>query len=167
MITLPKLLVIGHGRHGKDTVCEILRDEYGFNFLSSSEFCSRKFIFNELKDKYGYQNEQECFLDRSNHRTEWFEMIRDYCLADPSRLGKEIFEEYDIYCGLRNNREFHSIRNQRVFDHAIWVDRSEHLPLEDPSSMNLEMWMADYVIDNNGTLDDLTNRIHELMGTLL
>ena len=28
----PKLLVIGHARHGKDTVSELLRDRHGFSF---------------------------------------------------------------------------------------------------------------------------------------
>jgi len=27
-----KLLVIGHGRHGKDTVCEILQQNYNLSF---------------------------------------------------------------------------------------------------------------------------------------
>jgi hypothetical protein len=49
-----KLLVIGHGRHGKDTVCEFLRDDYGYSFESSSQFCSKLFIYDNLKDKYGY-----------------------------------------------------------------------------------------------------------------
>jgi len=47
-----KLLVIGHGRHGKDTVCEILRDKYDYSFESSSQFCSKLFIYDQLKDKY-------------------------------------------------------------------------------------------------------------------
>ena len=46
-----KLLIIGHGRHGKDTVSEILHDNYGYSFESSSQFCSKLFIFNDLKDK--------------------------------------------------------------------------------------------------------------------
>ncbi len=53
-----KLLVIGHGRHGKDTVCEILRDEYGYTFESSSKFCSKLFIYDDLKDKYEYADEE-------------------------------------------------------------------------------------------------------------
>ena len=63
-----KLLVIGHGRHGKDTVCEILRDRYGYTFESSSKFCSKLFIYNDLKNKYNYLNEEECYADRHNHR---------------------------------------------------------------------------------------------------
>ena len=31
-----KLMVMGYGRHGKDTVCEILKEKYGMTFKSSS-----------------------------------------------------------------------------------------------------------------------------------
>jgi hypothetical protein len=161
-MTLPRLLIIGHGRHGKDTVCEILRDHMGFRFQSSSEFCARRFIYQELAPKYGYTSYEQCYADRHNHRAEWFDMIYDYSRNDNSRLGREIFAEYDIYCGLRNKTEFHAMRNTGVFDCCIWVDRSDHLPAEDRSSMNLEPWMADHVIDNNGTLEDLQRNTLEL-----
>lgn len=166
-MNLPRLLVIGHGRHGKDTVCEILRDEFGFRFQSSSEFCARKFIYQELAPKYGYTSYEQCYQDRHNHRAEWFDMIYAYSRDDNSRLGREIFSEFDIYCGLRNKTEFHSMRNQGVFDYCVWVDRSEHLPPEPANSMNLEPWMADHVIDNNGTLEDLRRHTRELAGYLI
>jgi hypothetical protein len=166
-MTLPKLLVIGHGRHGKDTVCEILRDNYGFGFQSSSEFCARKFIYDELREKYRYNSYEECYRDRHNHRSEWFDMIHNYCRDDYARLGRDIFAEYDIYCGLRNRAEFHAMRNTGVFDYCIWVDRSDHLPPEPRDSMNLEIWMADYVIDNNGTLADLQRSVSDLADYLL
>jgi hypothetical protein len=143
-----KLLIIGHGRHGKDTVCEILRDKYNYSFESSSQFCSKLFIYNDLKDKYGYANEEECYADRHNHRAEWYNAI---C---------------DIYCGLRNKKEYHAMRNTEVFDYAIWVDRSDYLPLESKDSMSLEQWMADYTIDNNGTLEDLQFNVDQLMNYL-
>ena len=167
MNPLPKILVIGHGRHGKDTVCEILRNNYGFGFQSSSEFCARKFIYDALKNKYRYTSYEECYTDRHNHRSEWFDMIHDYCRDDYARLGRDIFAEYDIYCGLRNRAEFHAMRNTGVFDYCVWVDRGDHLPLEDRSSMNLEIWMADYVIDNNGDLKDLHRNTGDLADYLL
>lgn len=163
----PKLLVIGHARHGKDTVCEVLRDEFDFNFRSSSDFCAERFIYAALKDKYGYATYQQCFEDRHNHRAEWYDMIHDYCRNDYAQLGREIFAENDVYCGLRNKSEFHAMRNTGVFDYAVWVDRCDHLPLEDPRSMSLEIWMADYVIDNNGTLDDLRRNTREFIKSLL
>src|SRR6185369_672766 len=38
----PRIVLVGHGRHGKDTVAEMLRDEYGFSFCSSSLFCAER-----------------------------------------------------------------------------------------------------------------------------
>lgn len=159
----PKLLVIGHGRHGKDTVCEILRDRYGYSFESSSRFCSKLFIFNNLKTKYRYTDEEQCYADRHNHRAEWYDAICAYNVPDASRLGREIFKQHDIYCGLRNKREFHAMRNTDVFDHAIWVDRSDHLPLEAKTSMSLEQWMSDFTIDNNGSLEELQFNVDQLI----
>jgi len=161
-----KLLIIGHGRHGKDTVCEILRDGYKMHFKSSSEFCADLFIYDVLKDQYGYASAEECYNDRHNHRSEWFHMIADYCKDDAGRLGRAIFSSHDVYCGLRNNREFHAMKNAQVFDYAIWVDRSMHLPLESTDSMNLEEWMADYTIDNNGSMEGLLLNVQSLMKTL-
>ena len=158
-----KLLVIGHGRHGKDTVCEMLRDDYDYSFESSSQFCSKLFIYDQLKDKYGYSSEEQCYADRHNHRTEWYDAICNYNVPDAATLGREMFAAYDIYCGLRNKKEFHAMKNTGVFDYAIWVDRSDHLPPESKDSMSLEQWMADVTIDNNGTLEDLKFNLDRLM----
>ena len=162
---LPKLLVVGHGRHGKDTVCEML-EAYGYTFQSSSKFCSELFIFETLKLKYGYTNEEECYNDRHNHRTEWYNLIHGYCKDDLARLGRNLFEKHDIYCGLRNKREFFAMKNEEIFDYAIWVDRSDHCHLEPASSMTIEQWMCDYTIDNNGDLDRLKLNVRILMRTI-
>jgi hypothetical protein len=159
----PKILIIGHGRHGKDTVAKIIQLFYGLSFQSSSEFCAKKLMFPALKDKYGYKTVEECYNDRANHRAEWYDIISNYCTEDPTQLSRDIFAEYDIYCGLRNKREFHAMKNQGVFDICIWVDRSDHLPLEPKDSMTLEPWMADFVIDNNGDEDELTLSVKTLM----
>lgn len=162
-----KLLVIGYGRHGKDTVCEILKKHYAYTFESSSLFCAKLFIFDELKNKYNYSSVDECFNDRHNHRSEWFQAISNYNHEDPARLGKEIFAEHDIYCGLRNKREFFAMKNLGVFDYCFWVDRSNHLPPESESSMNLTASEADFVIDNNENIDDLEQNTTRLMNYLI
>jgi len=161
-----KLLVIGHARHGKDTVSEILRDKYSLSFESSSRFCSKKFIYNRLKDVYNYSSEEQCYEDRHNHRSEWYDLICEFNTDDPSRLGRAIFAEYNVYCGLRNKKEFYALKNSKAFDYAIWVDRSDVLPLEDPSSMTLHPWMADFIIDNNGSLKNLEFNVGQLVPTL-
>jgi hypothetical protein len=144
----------------------MLRDEYGYTFESSSQFCSKLFIYNDLKEKYGYANEEECYADRHNHRAEWYNAICDYNVPDAATLGREMFDAYDIYCGLRNKREFFAMQNTGVFDYCIWVDRSDHLPSESKDSMSLEQWMADYTIDNNSDLMELGFNVRTLMNHL-
>ncbi len=167
MTNLPRLLIIGNARHGKDTVCDILKQEFGYRFRSSSDFCAEKFIYEALKPKYGYTTYEQCFEDRHNHRAEWYDMIHAYCQDDHARLGREIFAENEIYCGLRNKAEFHAMRNTKVFDYSIWVDRSDHLLAEDQSSMSLEVWMADFVVDNNGTHAALRRNTCDLIKRLV
>lgn len=162
----PKLLVIGHGRHGKDTVSEILCRNFKLSFISSSMFACKKFIYRDLKDKYNYKSIEECYDDRHNHRSEWYNAISTYCANDPSQLGKDIFSEHDIYCGLRNVREFVEMKKQKVFDACIWVDRSHHLPPENIDSMTLTADMADYIINNNSDLINLSTEIKKTYSKL-
>lgn len=163
---MTKILVIGYGRHGKDTVSEYLRDAYGLGFKSSSMHCAESAVYPVLSKLYGYKTVEECYADRANHRAEWFNLISDYCKEDAARIGREIFSVSDIYCGLRNSREYYAIRDQRLYDFCIWVDRSEHLPPESKDSMDLEPWMADFVVDNNTTLDQLYANVDQLMSKL-
>lgn len=157
-----KILVIGHARHGKDTVCEILKDKYGYSFMSSSEYCAENIIFPHLAPLYGYTTYTDCFTDRVNHRSEWFNIIREYNGSDPARLGKEIWSKYDIYCGLRNVEEMKTLRADSVYDLSIWVDAGNRVPKEDCSSITIDATMADYILDNSGSLEDLDKSISEI-----
>lgn len=192
----PKLLIIGHGRHGKDTVAEILQRDYGFAFTSSSLFCAEHVVWEAVKNpaealrlfaeagcpggmtestlgselammqERNYADAEACFKDRANFRTAWFSLIATYCHPERERLAREIFAENDIYVGIRNPREFRAAINAGIVDLTIWVDAEERLPAEDFGSMRLEPWMADVIIDNNGTEDELLRNTHQLMATL-
>lgn len=152
----PKLMVIGYARHGKDTVCAILRDTYGLTFESSSHFVAECAVKPYLEAKgVTYKNFDEMYADRVNHRADWFDAIKAYNTPDRTRLGRALFEKYDIYCGIRNSEELGALRAKGVMDFTIWVDASKRHPPEDKSSNTLTPDHADYIIDNNGTLDDL------------
>lgn len=161
-----KLMIIGYGRHGKDTVCDIISNHYRYSFQSSSMFCAELFIYDTLKERYGYSSIEECYADRHNHRSLWYNLIKDYNSEDPTLLGRSLYSRYDIYCGLRNAAEFHALRNCGAFDHSIWVDRSDHLPPEPSSSISVQPWMADYIIDNNGSLELLRRNTISLIDNL-
>ena len=150
-----KLMIMGHARHGKDTVCEILRDTYGFTFESSSMAAARYAIYPVLKDLIGYQTLEECYNDRYNHRALWFELIKAYNHRDGARLGRTIFADHDIYCGTRNEAEFMAIKEENLFDCSVWVDAGKRVPAETTSSCTVSCEMADMLVDNNGSLQDL------------
>lgn len=191
----PKFLILGHARHGKDTVAEILRDEYGFTFTSSSLFCAEKVIWDAIHNQQaaidrhiaagspgmsagqlieelemmagrGYPDYAECFADRCNFRAAWFSLIAAYCYPEKERLAREIFAENDIYVGVRNKRELNAILNAGLADVTIWVDASERVDREPMASCTVEPWMAMFTIDNNGSAEDLHRNVHQLMSTL-
>lgn len=161
-----KFLVIGHARHGKDTFAEILQEEFGLKFESSSQSAADIFIYDELKDKYGYKTPEECFEDRVNHRAEWKTMICDYNSPDKARLAKAILERSDCYVGMRDYEEIAECLRQDLFEIIIWVDASGRLELEDASSFNIDKSVAHVMIDNNGTLEQFRERVLR-MGKLL
>ncbi len=150
-----KMIIFGFKEHGKDTACEYLEEKYGISFSASSWHACKTFLFDQIKDRFGYQTHEECFEDRRNHRQLWYEAIRDYNREDRARMGREIFAANVIYCGIRDREEFEALKSEGAFDLAVWVDAGKRLPPEDSTSMNLTVRDSDRVIDNNGTLEDL------------
>lgn len=155
-----KLMILGHGRHGKDTVAEIIQREMGLKFCSSSWFVAEKIMFPAMRLQYKYADVTDCFNDRVNHREEWYQLIKRYNSPDKTRLTREIFSDYDIYVGMRDNVEFLSSRE--IPDAIIWVDASKRLSLEqsmhityDPNCMHL--------IDNNSDEERLYNNVVKTM----
>jgi hypothetical protein len=179
--TRKKLLILGFGRHGKDTVAEILRDEHGFKFISSSLFCAGRVMmpFFDRFSPYGsqvagfddrlfrsYTSVEECFEDRHNFRDVWHQQIAAWNQDDPTKLSREILEVADIYVGMRSVKEYEAAKH--LYDDIWWVDATDRgLPPEDQSSMNL-MFIPDEMrrIDNNGTLEDLRRAVTEALGEL-
>jgi len=161
-----KLMIMGYGRHGKDTVCEILKEKYGFTFESSSYVAAKHVVFPVLRDLIGYQTIDECYADRHNHRALWYELIKAFNHNDPAALARLIFSEHRIYCGIRNIEEFRAAKEAGLFDYAIWVDRSEVLPAETTNSCTIHIGLSDWVIDNNGDLDDLGHQIDHVIKSL-
>lgn len=161
-----KLLIISHKRWGKDTMAEFLRDEIGLKFISSSQAAADIFIYDTLKDKYGYKTSEECFEDRVNHRPEWYELICEYNKEDKTKLAKGILELNNCYVGMRDRDEIEECIKQGLFDLIVWVDASERLPEEDKDSFNIDKSCADIIIDNNSTLEDFQKRVKRFGKTL-
>ena len=143
------LYVIGHARHGKDTAAELIAELYNVKFCSSSWFMNERVVFDKLAPKYGYKTHQACFDDRHNKREEWYNII---AAENPTgtELSKRLFKEYDIYVGLRNEREMRAVMADPTINNInIWIDASTRKPLESPKSMSVPRSCAHIVLDNN------------------
>jgi len=157
-----KICVLGAARWGKDSLAEILNEEFGLSYKSSSLAAAEIFIFNVLKYKYKYQTLNDCFEDRVNHRAEWHKLICDYNKTDKARLAKDILETSDCYVGMRDTEEINECIKQNLFDLIIWVDASERLPEEDKSSFNIDKSCTDIIIENNGDYETFRNKVIRL-----
>ena len=161
------ILVIGHRKHGKDEVCLYLKEKHNIDYWGSSWFSCVHFIFNALKDKYGYSTPEQCYEDRDDKRREWFLLIREFNKKDETKLARSIFDEAPVYCGMRSIEEFTAGCNANLFDLIIWVDASERVGvLESKGSMELNKYMADVIIDNNGTKESLYRKLDKLAYSL-
>lgn len=153
-----KILILGNARHGKDTLAELLQDNFGLTFMSSSQASSDFFLYNQLKDKYGYTSPEECFNDRVNHREEWYQSICDYNKDNRARLAGDILSRTDCYVGMRDKAEFDECVKQNLFDIIIWVDASKRIALEPGTSFNIDISDADIIVENNGTFEDFVQK---------
>ena len=124
-----KTLILGHGRHGKDTAAHLLAALSGMTFKSSSEFACDLFICDALKQDYGYKSSRECYNDRHNHRSEWFNLIKNYNSKDKARLCRALLKENDMYVGMRCSEEYEASRH--LFDNIIYIDASRRKPSDD------------------------------------
>lgn len=155
-----KLLIIGHGRHGKDTVAEILNENYGLTFKSSSQAASDIFLYEKLKTEFGYQTPEECYIDRHNKRARWHQEISEYNTPDKSKLAEGIMADNDIYVGMRCSQELESCIDKQLFDHIVWVSADGRISYQEGAdSFNIDKEYANYFIDNSGTMDDLVKEV--------
>ena len=169
----PNLLIIGHGRHGKDTACELLQEHYGLNFISSSMFVAQEVLWPEWGSKPDprklwlkprYTNIGAMYEDRHSKRGVWFRKIRQYNTPDRTKTAKTMLDRgYDIYCGMRSRDEFEACNAAHLFDAVLWIDRSHHLPPESADSMELDVGDATHLIDNNTDIHGLAKELDNFM----
>lgn len=155
--TNPTILILGYGRHGKDTFAEMLAEATGLEFVSSSFAAAEEVLlplFNGRDDLPSYDNVDACYADRSNHRAVWFDAISGYNTPDKSKLPAKVLEIGDMYVGMRCKHELQA--SLHLFDHVVWVDASERgLPPEDESSCTVAFAPHMFAVDNSGDLDHL------------
>lgn len=164
---VPKIMVHGQARVGKDTVCEYLRAIHGLSFMSSSRAATAIVIWPALASKYGYKDLNECFYDRVNHRSEWFTLIKGYTEESLTKLADAIYAHNDIYCGIRRQEELDAVLDK--YDILlIQVTAPRRVAKPEPASsytLQLDAWSSlnnSYLINNDSTIGDLYEKLDKL-----
>jgi len=160
-----KLLIIGHMRHGKDTVAEMIEEITGMSFKSSSEMAAEIFIYEELKVKYAYTSFIECFEDRMSHRAEWHSLIKNYNNPDRAKLAKEILKHNDMYVGMRSQEEINKCIKDDIFDLIIGVYDPDK-PLEPKDSFDIDLFSSSDIIIPTGDLETVREKVRKFCENL-
>ena len=159
----PRILVLGHARHGKDTLAEILTRDHGLRCLSTSTAAAQVVRLELAEQGITYDSDEACFADRVNHRDTWFDTIADLNIPDAATLVRHILAEHDVVVGLRSAREFEAAVD--LFHAIWWVDASGRgLPREPRTSMNIEFDASRMArIENGGSPADLQRTVASAM----
>lgn len=152
-----KIMVCGNSRAGKDTFCRAL----GMKWASSSRTALRHVIWPNMSNRYSYM--EACFGDRINQRNEWYRLIEEFNREDPTKLMRIVFRESDVYCGIRNRREFMAGKRLGLFDLAIWIYNPN---VEKQPTDGVMMDDCDIIVRNDGSLDSLTAKAKRLAGVI-
>lgn len=163
---MSRFMIFGNKQHGKDTACEYLYQKYGLKYESSSFFACKLFLFEQMKEEFGYDSIEQCFADRHNHRKYWYEELRKYNDGDRARLGRAIYANASVYCGIRDKEEFDALKQAGLVDLSIWIDASARMPLESAESIKVTRDDADIIIENNGSLEEFYTKLSNLFDTL-
>lgn len=155
-----KILILGHGRHGKDTLAALLAERTGLTY-GSSTLVALEAIWPALKMYPDVGNSlTEAYDKRAEHRELWRRLISLYNAHDKTALARKVLEQYDMYVGMRCAEEYKACMDAKLFDMVVWVDRPGWAP--DPSmSIPLDMFTMHHV-NNNGDIAHLRYLAHVL-----
>lgn len=149
-----KILILGHGQHGKDAFAEMINKEHGLRFTSSS-LAAFDVIWPALRECKSYKagERSKAYEERRFNRKMWKALISLYNAADLTALCRKVLEENDVYVGMRCNKEYRS--SKHLFDKIYYIDASDRIKIKD-HSMDIKFNPEEMeLIDNNYELCEL------------
>jgi hypothetical protein len=123
-----KISISGHGGVGKDEVAKWLTAHTTLKYTKSTSAYALPDIRPWLEIQAGlkYDSDEECYEDRSNHRSLWALFIDEINKQDPAFLYRRCLADQDILTGVRRKHEFQAVLDLKVIDLKIWIERPGH-----------------------------------------
>ena len=151
----PHLLIVGHGRHGKDTFAELIAKVCNLSFESSSTNVQE--IVWKIWGCGKYPSFEAMVNDGENpgKRAIWAEVVNAYNTPDKSKTSQDMIDRgSNMYVGMRRKDELEASKAKGMYDLIIWVDACKRLPVEDPNAMDITQTDCDWFVDNNTISED-------------
>ena len=176
---IPNLVIIGPGRHGKDTAAEYLANTYGLRapspwdaglaemvlpLMRATFGCKTAEDVKRIRHSIGYSAVGDPTQDFSplhevNMRAVLYEAIT---LTGHERAYDTVMANSDVYIGARRIGELMYVKSKGA--KVIWVDAYDRIPEREGSdSMELTVDEADFIIDNSGTPQEMYDQLDALM----
>lgn len=151
----PTILILGKGRHGKDSFSELLVKELPELTFTSSSWALAELIYEDI-GKSLYPDVKSCFDDRHNCRETWYRWVCQYNTPDKSRLTREILSKSNCYVGQRDLEEYQA--SKHLFHFIFYVDASKRVAYVD-ETMKIPYNSKEMIfVDNSLDLENLQHQ---------
>lgn len=115
----PKIIVCGHGGHGKDTACAMLEEISGGEWKNGG--ATSQFIYHEAA-KWLDMPVETLLANKSGYRRELAEIGDKLRESDPCALIRLAFARGNIINGVRRKEEIEACIKEGLADWYIWVE---------------------------------------------
>lgn len=155
----PTLAICGPGRSGKDTACEWFRDNTPLTFVGGCSWSARHYMASRLSQDLGrLVTAEEAYASRHEDRMKWYAYLNEYRAADPARLVRDVLQENDLVCGIRDFKELLTAQREGLLDLTVWVDRAVQ---KDPT-LGYTADYCDITVMNHGSKEEFYDRLRRL-----
>lgn len=144
MQPIKKLLIVGHGRHGKDEAAMHLSKITPLRYAGS---CSWAVL--PLMAEYLNIHPQQAWETRHQMRELWKSHCDELRRFNPARLMARALQSGDIVTGCRQLVELEAAKSQKIVDYILWIERPG-TPTDPTVDFGPEH--ADEILTNDGSL---------------
>lgn len=163
----PRVLLVGHGRSGKDEAGEWFSRETVLKFSGSAS----KYLLPFVAAKLGIP-EDEAYASRHAMRETWYRIGNQLREQDQLILVNQALQHGDVVAGIRSKRELADVVAQQLVSHVIWIERAD-TPLDPTLDFTLQDClnylsrarnaMQLHVVLNNADLPTFHTRLRQMV----
>ena len=153
-----RILLVGHGRAGKDVGGEYLEKITGLKFAGTTSLYLKKYVAQRLG-----RSEEDVYATRHDDREMWKAIGDEIRQNNPGMLLEEALAVGPITGGIRDIREIVHARDKNIVDLIVWIENDR--VAVDPT-VTFSPREADIIIQNNWSIEEYHMRLRRLAKAL-